>query len=56
MNKKIILYQVFTRLFGNRNQANVANGTIAENGVGKMKDFNHATLKHLDVLIYGTLV
>ena len=50
MNKKIILYQVFTRLFGNRNQANVANGTIAENGVGKMKDFNHATLKKIKTL------
>src|SRR5574344_296077 len=40
MNKKIIIYQVLTRLFGNRNTSRKGYGTIAENGCGKMNDFN----------------
>lgn len=45
MNKKIIIYQVFTRLFGNKNAALKNNGSIEENGCGKMADF---TAKALD--------
>lgn len=41
---KIIIYQVFTRLFGNNNNHCVYNGDIAANGCGKMADF---TLKAL---------
>ena len=41
---KIIIYQVFTRLFGNNNNHCVYNGDIATNGCGKMADF---TLKAL---------
>lgn len=32
---KIIIYQVFTRLFGNNNNHCVYNGDIATNGCGK---------------------
>ena len=41
---KIIIYQVFTRLFGNNNNHCVYNGDITTNGCGKMADF---TLKAL---------
>jgi glycosidase len=42
---KIIIYQVFTRLFGNKNTTNKAYGSIEENGVGKMSDFDETALK-----------
>jgi len=42
--QKIIIYQIFTRLFGNRNTTRQENGSIAENGCGKMNDFDLATL------------
>ena len=38
--KKIIIYQVMTRLFGNSNSHCVRNGSLAENGCGKMADFD----------------
>lgn len=47
MNKKIIIYQVFTRLFGNRNTTCKKNGTLAENGVGKMNDFDTVRLRKI---------
>ena len=40
MNHKIVIYHVFTRLFGNTNTNNKPWGTIEENGVGKFADFN----------------
>ena len=40
----MIIYQVFTRLFGNDKSRLVPNGTKAQNGCGKMSDF---TLKAL---------
>ena len=45
MSQKIIIYQVFTRLFGNKNAVLQPNGSIQENGCGKMADF---TAKALD--------
>ncbi|MCK4748747.1 MAG: alpha-amylase, partial [Bacteroidales bacterium] len=42
---KIIIYQVFTRLFGNANTNNKKWGTIEENGVGKFNDFNDTALE-----------
>jgi len=45
MNEKVIIYQVFTRLFGNRNTTRKANGSIADNGCGKMADFTPKVLK-----------
>lgn len=47
MDKKIIIYQVFTRLFGNRNSTCKKNGTLAENGVGKMNDLDTIRLRKI---------
>ncbi len=44
---KIILYQVFTRLYGNRTTTRKEGGTIEENGCGKMNDFTPSTLKRI---------
>ena len=44
-SQKVIVYQVFTRLYGNRNTTRKENGTIADNGCGKMADFTPAVLK-----------
>ena len=43
--KKEVVYQVFTRLFGNQNTNNKPWGTIEENGVGKFNDFTDKALK-----------
>ena len=45
-NKKVI-YQVFTRLFGNENTNNKPWGTIEENGVGKFNDFTDKALEEI---------
>ncbi len=37
--QKAVVYQVFTRLFGNTTTTNTPWGTIEENGVGKFNDF-----------------
>ena len=50
MTDKVIIYQVFTRLFGNRNTARKECGTIAENGSGKFNDFDSKTLKTIKKL------
>jgi glycosidase len=47
MNKKIIIYQVLPRLFGNRNSTCKKDGTLAENGVGKMNDFDTIRLRKI---------
>ncbi len=44
---KVIVYQVFTRLFGNKNRNNKPWGTIEENGVGKFNDFTIKALKEI---------
>ncbi len=47
---KPVVYQVFTRLFGNTQTANVPWGTKEQNGVGKFADFNDAALKGIKEL------
>lgn len=50
MNKnqhKQVVYQVFTRLFGNTNSTNKPWGTIEENGVGKFNDFTDKALAEI---------
>ncbi len=47
---KFIIYQVLPRLFGNRNTSRQENGTIAENGCGKLNDFTPAVLKQISTL------
>lgn len=44
---KKVVYQVFTRLFGNTNTTNKAWGTIEENGVGKFNDFTNKALQEI---------
>lgn len=46
-NQKMVLYQMFTRLFGNTNTTNKPWGTIQENGVGKMNDVGPKALAEL---------
>ena len=46
-SSKIIIYQVFTRLYGNRNTTRKENGSIEENGCGKLNDFTPTTLKKI---------
>ena len=48
--KKMIIYQMMTRLFGNLNTTNKPYGTIEENGVGKFNDINEAALKGIKEL------
>jgi len=44
---KIVIYQVFTRLFGNTNTTNKPWGTIEENGIGKFNDFTDKALQEI---------
>ena len=46
-NKKVVVYQVFTRLFGNKNATNKPWGTLSENGVGKFNDFTDKALQEI---------
>ena len=41
---KIILYQIFTRLFGNDNTQCIPNGSIEQNGCGKLANFTPEAL------------
>ena len=52
---KLVIYQVFTRTFGNKNNNRKPNGTLAENGVGKMNDFDVATLRQIKSLGVNTI-
>lgn len=44
---KKVVYQVFTRLFGNTNTTNKPWGSIEENGVGKFNDFTDKALSEI---------
>ena len=44
---KPVIYQVFTRLFGNKTTQTVMSGTIEENGCGKFEDITPLALKKL---------
>jgi glycosidase len=47
---KAVVYQVFTRLFGNTNVTNKPWGTLKENGVGKFADFTPEALQEIRAL------
>ncbi len=49
-NEKMIIYQVFTRLFGNIGVRNANNGSIECNGCGKMADFTSKALAEIKKL------
>src|SRR5688500_17879816 len=44
---KLVIYQLFTRLFGNTNTTNKVYGTLEENGVGKFRDITPTALDEL---------
>lgn len=44
---KPIIYQIFTRVYGNTNADCTFDGTIEQNGVGKMNDINDAALSSI---------
>lgn len=46
----MIIYQVFTRWFGNTNTKPVRNGSLEENGVGKFSDFTPLALSKIKEL------
>ena len=46
-NHKHIIYQIFTRLFGNTNLTNIQGGTIEQNGTGKFNDITSKSLAEL---------
>jgi glycosidase len=48
--RKEVIYQVFTRLFGNINTNNKPWGTLEENGVGKFSDFTENALQEISDL------
>ena len=50
MNNKFVIYQVFTRLFGNNNTCLVHNGDKATNGCGRMADFTTKALEEIKAL------
>lgn len=47
---KIVIYQVLPRLFGNKNSTRKPNGSLQENGSGKMADFTHKALESIKQL------
>jgi glycosidase len=50
MNKKIMIYQLLPRLFGNKQQNNIPYGTIGQNGCGKFADINAQALAGIQEL------
>lgn len=50
MDNKFVIYQVFTRLFGNNNTRLVQNGDKATNGCGRMADFTTKALEEIKAL------
>lgn len=45
--EKAIIYQIFTRLFGNTNTTRKHNGTLTDNGCGKLNAFTPAVLRRI---------
>ena len=48
--EKILIYQILPRLFGNVKVQNTINGTIAENGSGKMSAFSPEVLQEIKTM------
>ncbi|MBT9392205.1 alpha-amylase [Hymenobacter sp. NST-14] len=47
---KLVIYQLMTRLFGNKTAVNKPYGTVEENGVGKFNDINDQALRAIKQL------
>lgn len=54
MTDKIILYQIFTRLFGNKTTENIPGGTLQQNGSGKMNFIDRAILQRIKAMGVNT--
>lgn len=50
LKQKAVVYQIFTRLFGNKNTTNKPWGTLEENGVGKFNDIDDKALSGIKEL------
>ncbi|MCK5776560.1 MAG: alpha-amylase [Bacteroidales bacterium] len=50
MNKKISIYQLLPRLFGNKNKKPIIDGDIQQNGCGKFKDIDLKAIKRIKAL------
>jgi glycosidase len=48
--QKVVVYQIFTRLFGNTNTTNTPWGTPEENGVGTFNDITDKALQEIQAL------
>lgn len=46
-NNKLIIYQVFPRIFTNKTSTCIPNGSLSENGVGKMNHFDNKLLNSI---------
>ena len=46
-NEKLVIYQALVRIFGNTNQTRKPDGSIEENGCGKMNDFTPEALQSI---------
>jgi glycosidase len=49
-DKKIVIYQLLPRLFGNKNTTNTYYGTLQQNGVGKFNDIDDKALNGIKEL------
>ncbi|WP_345227137.1 alpha-amylase family glycosyl hydrolase [Hymenobacter koreensis] len=49
-DRKLVIYQMMVRLFGNQKTLNKPHGSAAENGVGKFNDINTKALQELKKL------
>ena len=47
MSDKIVIYQIFTRLYGNNCTARIPNGSIEDNGCGKLNHFTPKVLRQI---------
>lgn len=50
MNMKPIIYQIFTRLYTNRNTNRIPGGTLEDNGCGKLAEIDSKRLKQIKSL------
>jgi pullulanase/glycogen debranching enzyme len=48
--EKVVIYQMMTRLFGNKKSNNIKYGTREENGVGKFNDITTKALREIKAL------
>lgn len=54
-SERLIIYQLFPRIFTNSNQSRIPWGTIEQNGSGKLKDINSTVIRELKDLGVNTL-